>query len=178
MGEVTLLTALALRKATGWTRTFGVCAAIALVSAIGLRLVRPGWAGAGGLIAAAGVSHTIIYGSLLLLFLRSLRPGQTDLITGLASRLRGSLTPGMLTYTRAVTRAWCVFFAAQLVVSVVLLLLAPHAVWSLFVNVLDAPSVLLMFAGEYTVRRWRFRGYQHISPVETFRSFARGRAGS
>ena len=176
MAEIVLFGGLALRKARGWGAA-GVLAGVAVMLALlALRLARPGWAGAGGLIAASAASHAFIYGSLLLLFARSLQPHRTDLITGLATRLRGSLTPAMLAYTRTVTKAWCVFFALQLLTSAMLLAVAPHRVWSLFVNVLDGPSVLLMFAGEYTIRRWRFRNYRHISPVETFRTFARSRA--
>ncbi len=179
IAEVALLGTLAVRPAAGWRRAGSLVAMAAVLGLLVLRLVRPGWASAAGLIAAAGLSHAFIYGSLLLLFARSLRPGRTDLVTGLATRLRGALTPAMLRYTRHVTQAWCAFFGLQLLASALLLLLAPHRVWSLFVNVLDGPSVVAMFAGEYAVRRWRFRNYSHISPIETFRTFARSRtAGS
>ena len=174
--EVALLGTMAVRRLRGWRLAAGLCGVAVLLALLGTRLLRPGWAGAAGLIAASGSSHAFIYGSLLLLFGRSLLAGRTDLITGLATRLRGSLDPSMLTYTRTVTKAWCFFFALQLVTSVMLLALAPHRVWSLFVNVLDGPSVVVMFAGEYAIRRWRFRGYRHISPVETVRTFARSRA--
>ncbi len=171
--EVALLGTVAVRNARGWQRAGSVVVMAALLGMLGLRLARPAWAGADGLIAASGLSHAFIYGSLLLLFSRSLQPGRVDLITGLATRLRGSLTPEMLVYTRRVTKAWCAFFTLQLLASSVLLLLAPHHVWSLFVNVLDGPSVVAMFAAEYAIRRWRFRNYSHISPIETVRTFSR-----
>lgn len=146
-----------------------------LLFGIGLLILRlaPGMRAA-GLVAASGVSHAMIYLSLLILFGTSLRPGQDDLVTRLARRLRGGLTDGMLTYTRRVTLAWCVFFAAQLATSALLFLLAPRAVWSLFVNVLDVPLVVVMFATGYGIRRLLFRNYSHLSIVETIRTFARG----
>ena len=174
--EVAVIGSVTLRGMRGWRLALGILVMAALLGLLGLRLGRPGWAGAAGLIAASGLSHACIHVSLLLLFARSLRPGRTALITGLATRLRGPLTPAMLAYTRSVTKAWCVFFVLQLAASAVLLAVAPRPVWSLFVNVLDGPSVVLMFAGEYAIRRWRFRDYRHISPVETFRTFALSRA--
>ena len=176
IAEVLLLGTLAVRRLRGRRLAAGVAALASLVLLLAVRLARPGWAGVSGLIAASGLSHAFIYGSLLLLFGRSLQPGRTDLVTGLATRVRGSLTPEMLAYTRTVTKAWCVFFALQIVTSAVLLALAPHRVWSLFVNVLDGPSVVVMFTAEYAIRRWRFRNYSHISPMETFRTFSRSRA--
>jgi len=146
-----------------------------LLFGIGLLILRlvPG-ARSDGVVAAAGVSHAVIYLSLLALFGTSLRPEKDDLITGLARRLRGGLADDMLAYTHGVTIAWRAFFAAQLATSALLFVLAPRAIWSLFVNVLDAPLVVVMFATEYGIRRLRFRNYPHISIIETVRTFARG----
>ena len=175
--EVALFATIGLRRLHGWARLAGIFVAAGLVASLAVRIVEPDWAGSTGLIAAAWASHAFIYGSLLLLFGRSLLPGRVDLITALATRVRGNLTPGMLTYTRGVTKVWCSFFCAQLMVSALLLVLAPIAIWSIFVNLLDGPSVVALFLAEYAVRRIRFRGYKHISPAETFRNFARSRAG-
>lgn len=177
MLEVMLFGALGLRKLRGSRRAVGAAVVTLLLILLAARALRPAWAGTVGLVAAAWMSHAFIYASLLLLFAGSLRPGGTDLITELAGRLRGGLTPAMRRYTRGVTKAWCVFFAGQIAISAMLLLLAPERVWSLFVNVLDVPCVVTMFAAEYAIRRWRFRHYPHISPMETFRSFAQTRAG-
>ncbi len=146
-----------------------------LLFGIGLLILRlaPG-VRADSLVAASGVSHAVIYLSLLTLFGTSLRLGQDDLITSLARRLRGGLTSDMMAYTHRVTIAWCAFFAAQLATSALLFVLAPRATWSLFVNVLDFPLVVVMFATEYSIRRLRFRNYPHISIRETVRTFARG----
>jgi uncharacterized membrane protein len=171
--QIAVLGVLTLRGLRGWQRIAAAAGVAALLAGLGVRLFRPGPA---GLIATSGLSHTCIYLSLLFLFSRSLRPGRTALITGLAARLRGMLTPEIEAYTRNVTKAWCVFFTMQLAISMTLLAWAPVRVWSLFVNVLDAPMVGAMFAAEYAIRRWRFRGQRHISPVATLRRFARDRA--
>ncbi len=154
------------RRRRAWLLLFG----------IGLLMLRfaPG-ARTDGLVAASGVSHAVIYLSLLALFGTSLRPGHVALVTGLARRLCGGLTDDMLAYTRGVTLAWCVFFAAQLATSALLFVLAPRAVWSLFVNVLDFPLVIVMFASEYGIRRLRFRNYSHLSVIETIRTFVQGK---
>ncbi len=171
--QIALLGALTIHRLRGWLRVAAVAGVGALLVALGVRMVRPGTI---GLIATSGLSHTCIYLSPLFLFSRSLQPGRIPLVTVLAARLRGILSPEIEAYTRNVTKAWCVFFTMQLVTSVMLLTFAPVRIWSLFVNVLDAPMVGAMFAAEYATRRWRFRGQRHISPVATLRSFARDRA--
>ena len=122
-------------------------------------------------LAVSGVSHALIYAGLLAFFGGTLRPGRVDLVTGLARRLRGPLEPEMEAYTRGVTRAWCGFFAFQLAASALLLLFAPAEAWSLFVNVLDAPLIGLMFLSELAVRHLRFRSYHHAGIAETVRAF-------
>ena len=124
------------------------------------------------LLAVSGVSHTLIYGGLLAFFARTLRPGRTDLITDLAVRLRGTQPPDMTAYTRAVTVAWCAFFAFQLCASLLLVLFAPAEIWSLFVNVLELPLVAAMFLAELAVRHLRFQSYDHVGIGETVRAFA------
>ena len=174
--EVTVLAAVTLRRKRGWSRVAGGGIALVLLGVIAARLLWPESLGATGLMAASGASQAIIYASLLALFWKSLRPGRTALITRVATRVRGPLSPPITQYTQNVTIAWCWFFGAQLAASALLLLFASHSVWSLYVNVLDAPLVATMFAAEYAIRRWRFRDERHISPAETIRSFARSRA--
>jgi uncharacterized membrane protein len=116
-----------------------------------------------------------VYSSLLLLFGQTLQPGRRPLVTTLAIRMQDIMTPAMIEYTRSVTVAWCCFFAGQLVMSGVLLACAPHAIWSLYINVLDGLLVAVMFAGEYGVRRLRFRHVQHVSPMAIIRRFSSDR---
>lgn len=111
-----------------------------------------------GLLAVAGIGHAMLYAALLVLFARTLQPGLTSLVTSLALRLNPRFRPAMIPYTRAVTAAWCGFFAAQLLASAALLALAPAAWWLLFVGTIHVPLVLAFGLGEFLVRAWRFRG--------------------
>lgn len=125
------------------------------------------------LVAVAGLSHAALYLGLALLFGGSLRPGREALVSRLARRVEPCPTPALLAYTRGVTWLWAGFGVAQLTGSALLLAAAPLAVWSGFVNLLDAPLVGLTFAAEYAVRRWRFRHARLASLADTVRAFAR-----
>lgn len=105
------------------------------------------------LVSATAVMQWTMYTGLLASFGLTLRKGREPLITSMVRRLHGNLEPDLVQYTRKVTLAWTLFFAAQILVSVALLCFAPLVVWSFFVNILDIPLVLTMFAIEYIVRR-------------------------
>src|SRR5215469_14806736 len=94
-----------------------------------------GWVGA-GLMAASGLPHAVIYAGLLTIFGVSLRPGREPLVTAFSRRLYATVPAEMAAYTRGVTWAWCAFFAAQLLTSLALFLLAPRALWSFFIDFL------------------------------------------
>jgi uncharacterized membrane protein len=145
-----------------------------LVAAVALLVLAASWHSAQqSLLAVSGVSHAIINLGLLALFAGSLLPGQEPIVSALARKIRGSLPGDMPLYTRRVTWAWSFFFAAQLLISLVLFLYAPVSVWSLFVNVLNAPLIVLMFAVEYGYRVVRFREYHHASIADVVRAFKR-----
>ncbi len=103
-------------------------------------------------IGVAALAHWSLYASLLATFGLTLRRGHTPLITVMACRLHGTLTDEMVRYTRGVTIAWTLFFTAQLLTSIGLFCFAPLTAWSFFVNLLDIPLVVTMFAAEYAVR--------------------------
>jgi uncharacterized membrane protein len=105
-----------------------------------------------GLVTVSAIMHWTIYSSLLLTFALTLRPGREPLISAMTRRLHGLLSDEVVVYTRRVTLAWCGFFAAQLMMSITLFFFAPLVVWSFFVNILDIPLVVAMFAAEYMVR--------------------------
>ena len=69
-------------------------------------------------------------------------------------------------YTRRVTQVWCAFFALNALVALLLALVTSLPTWSLYTNVLNVPLLVMLFAGEYFYRRWRFPGQRHISPWE------------
>ena len=146
--------------------------AIALLIALGMMAIVGSGVGS-GLVLACGVPHAIANISLLGFFGRTLLPGHEAMITRLARIVHGHLPPYITEYTRRVTAAWCVFFAAQVVLSVLLYAFAPLAAWSLFVNVLNGPLVVLMFVGEYLWRLYRYPRFQHTSIMQVIRVFAR-----
>jgi uncharacterized membrane protein len=123
------------------------------------------------LVAASGVPHALINAGLLFLFGCSLLPGRVPLVTTLARTIDPELPRDMIGYTRRVTAVWAAFFAGQLVVSLVLFLAAPVAVWSLFVNVLNAPLIAFVFLAEYGYRAVHFRNYRHPSISQMIRAF-------
>lgn len=130
---------------------------------------------AGGVRFGAGLSHATLYAGLLLVFGTSLLPGREAVVTGVARRISPHFHAGKVPYTRAVTAAWCLFFAGQLVASALLLLLAP-AWWFPFVTTLHVPLVALMMAGELLVRRWRWRHERSTGLADTLRGLRRIRA--
>lgn len=131
-----------------------------------------------GRAAAYGIPHTAIYLSLMWLFGQTLRQGHEPLITRLARRVHGTLSPELATYTRRLTIAWCVFFAAQLVTSALLFKFAPLNIWSLFINILNFPLLALMFIGEYGYRRIRHRRFPHATLYDGIRAFSNDAARS
>ena len=149
-------------------RSIGPLVALALLLALALGARH---SPAAGLLAGAGAAHALLYTGLLLVFARTLRPGQTALVTSLASRINPGFHAGMVPYTRAVTAAWALFFASQLVVSAVLLGIDPP-LWRLFVTALHLPLVLAMTLAEFAVRRLRWR-HESVGLLETIRGTRR-----
>jgi len=117
------------------------------------------WAERSGfsLTAMPGLPHALVYSSLLIAFGCTLLPGREAMLTRAVIAVRGPMPPDMIRHTRRVTFAWCCFFAAQLVGSLVLYLFAPLEIWSFFINVLNLPLIVLMFVLEGTYRYFRFR---------------------
>jgi uncharacterized membrane protein len=95
------------------------------------------------------------YLTLLVVFAVSLQPGREAIATILARKARGALPDEIVRYTRRVTWAWCWFFVAQLMGSLVLLLFGPLGAWALFVNVCNLPLIGAMLCAEYIYRQWR-----------------------
>lgn len=142
------------------------------VAVIALLILGASWQSAHqSLMAVSGVPHAIINGGLLAFFGGSLFVGRDAIVTMLARKIRGPLPDELVVYTRRVTWAWSIFFAGQLLGSLVLFLYAPVEVWSLFVNVLNAPLIALMFALEYGYRMTHFRHYHHGTLADVIRVF-------
>jgi uncharacterized membrane protein len=116
------------------------------------------------------VPYLIVYAFLLWFFGRTLIPGRQPLITRLATHVHGELPAAIASYTRRVTWAWCVFFAAIVLTSILLFLFAPLPVWSVFNNLLNLPLVVAMYLGEYAWRLWRYPTFSHASIATVFRA--------
>jgi uncharacterized membrane protein len=133
----------------------------------------------GGMIAADGLSHAFINFFLLWLFAGSLRGGREPLISGVSRRVGGAeLTPAVARYTRNVTVAWSMFFGAQLLTSALLYIFAPLPVWSLFINVLNVPSIVLMFSAEFLIRMWRHPAQARLPVARVVDAFTRNLAAA
>lgn len=93
------------------------------------------------------------FGLLGASFGRTLAKGRVPMCTRFATLIEGSLSPTVVQYTRAVTLAWTLFFAAMTLALVIIFVMAPLPVWSVFAYFCTVPLVALMFVGEYLVRR-------------------------
>jgi len=137
--------------------------------------------GIGGLIAWRGpganpawvylLSQIGVYLFLLWLFGRTLMPGREALITRVARHVHGTLPADHERYSRHVTTAWCGFFAGMALTSLLLFILAPLAVWSVFANLLNLPLVLAMFLAEYLYRILRYPNFSHASIRSSIQAF-------
>jgi uncharacterized membrane protein len=116
------------------------------------------------------VSYVTLYLALLWIFGRTLLPGRRPLITLLATHVHGGIPPEVERYTRRVTAAWCCFFAAMTVTSMLLFLFAPLALWSAFNSLLNLPLVVAMYLGEYAWRLWRHPDFSHASIATVLRA--------
>jgi uncharacterized membrane protein len=133
----------------------------------------------GGLMAYAGIvfwpmllrrldwiyllEHAAANGVLCWFFAHTLFGGRTPIITTLARTIHSNLSDKVERYTRSVTTAWSFFFAAQIVVSLLIFNVGSIEAWSLFANVLNWPLVVLMFVIEYAFRRKVDPDFQHAT---------------
>jgi uncharacterized membrane protein len=112
------------------------------------------WLRQQALAAAPSVGFNLMMATVFGLSLQ--RTSRPMLVRVAAAAYPQDLTPALARYLRGLTWVWTGFFAAQACMSLLLALFAPFAVWSFFVNVLSVPLTLLLFVGEWLVRR-RFR---------------------
>lgn len=126
-----------------------------------------------GLAAVSGISHAIAYVFLLWCFGRTLASGMEPMVTRFARRVHGTLPPEMVRFTRGVTVAWCVFFAAQLVASALLFEFASLEHWSAFVNLLNLPLLGVMFAGQMIYRDVRHPEFPRATMGQAIEAFTK-----
>lgn len=146
---------------------------------IGVMARRLGAVLVGGLMAYAGlifwpvllmrldwiylIEHAATNGMLCWFFAYTLFGGRTPIITTLARAIHAELPDTVVRYTRTVTIAWALFFAVQIVVSLIIFRIGTIEAWSFFANVLNWPLVALMFVAEYACRRRVDPDFQHAT---------------
>lgn len=110
-------------------------------------------------------------------FGHTLMAGSTPLVVTFARIVDPVLPDEIEVYARKVTLAWTLFFVATCVVSIVLYLAAPLALWSTFAVLLQWPTVAAFFVGEYALRRYLFRQFKHASLKDGFDAYRSHQAG-
>ena len=103
-----------------------------------------------------GLPHLVTNLFLLWFFARTLKDGSEPLITSIARNVHGPMAPEIELYTRRVTYAWTLFFALQVAISIGLYAFASLDAWSMFINILNSPLIVLMFLAEYSYRILRY----------------------
>lgn len=112
---------------------------------------------------------------LLAVFGRTLIGGREPLCTRFARVVHAPLvlSPKHERYTRHVTLAWTVFFAAMALLSTGLFLGTPLATWSFFANFLTLPLAALVFVAEYRLRAWALPEVPPVPLLDGVRAFAK-----
>ncbi len=146
---------------------------LALVCAGAVYVIAISGHGRIGLLAVNGLSSASLNLFLLWLFGRTLLPGRMPLISQISRHINGELRAEVADYTRHVTIAWCVFFALQVIISLLLYIFAPVAMWSFFINVLNLPLLILMFVGEKTYRTVRFPNHPKTSILKAIEVYSK-----
>lgn len=187
-------------SASGHVSGWGVALALAplsLVVALGLWRMSPRWLAASLALGLTGLlawlwpllsqriamlyflEHMGVYTLLAVFFARTLVGPGESLVTQMARRVHGGvLSENQRRYTRQVTLAWSLFFAAMVVVSVGLFIWAPLPVWSAFATLLGGPLIAVVFVVEILVRRWVLPNEARSSLGETVRAWRVHRSDS
>jgi uncharacterized membrane protein len=154
VAQVTSIVWLLTRSLAVWLRAILGVAILAVVAATVFLLQLPTHSLA---LAVGGIWHAAAYSGLLVWFARSLRPDREPVVTRFARQMRRTMPVNVVRYTRGVTIAWCVFFAAQLAISAALLAGAPSTTWSSFINHFNPPLIVAMILAEFGCRLLLFR---------------------
>ncbi len=108
-------------------------------------------------------------------FGHTLAAGATPLVVTFARMVHTRLPAEIEAYARKVTVAWTAFFVITCVVSIILFVAAPIAVWSAFGVLLQWPSVAAFFVGEYALRKILFKDFDHASMKQGFDAYQQHR---
>jgi len=149
-------------------RWLGAIAALATAA-----LIVQAWRG-GGLAAGSLYvgQHVAIHVLLAFVFGLTLQAGREPLVSALARRVHGGLTRPMEIYSRKVTVAWTIYFAAMAVLSLALYAFAPFDAWATFANLVTPLAMLLMFVGEYLLRYRLHPEFERATLGQAMRAYA------
>jgi uncharacterized membrane protein len=162
---------LALASLLAWQRRQHVLASLAALATAAL--VVQAWRGGG--LAAQTIyvgQHVAIHVLLAAVFGLTLLAGRDPLVTALARRVHGSLTPDMAAYSRKVTAAWTLYFVAMAALSLVLYAAAPFATWAAFANLGTPLAIVAMFLGEYLLRYLLHPEFERATLAQAVRAYA------
>ncbi|MGY4827458.1 hypothetical protein ACVNIS_02650 [Sphaerotilaceae bacterium SBD11-9] len=176
-------------EASAWN-VVGVLSPMLILVAIGGLRSGHRWVGAAALLCLAALcvqallgvkasSHALYLAQhaginffLALAFGSTLRPGRTAIITTVALRVHGGyLPPRQLQYTRALTRAWVIFFLLIVAISLALYAWASFEAWALFANLITPIATGVMFGGEHLLRYRLHPEFERASVAEAVRAY-------
>ena len=149
-------------------RLLGLVAALATAA-----LVVHGWRG--GALPAGSIyvgQHVAIHVLLAFVFGLTLQAGREPLVTALARRVHGGVTPAMAVYSRKVTVAWTGYFLAMAAISLALFAFASFALWAAFANLLTPLAIVAMFVGEYLLRYRLHPEFERATLAQAMRAYA------
>jgi len=145
--------------------------------ACALALAALAWVGASGHAPSINrlylLQHAGIHFALGCAFAFTLRRGATPLITALAAREHGTMTPVKARYTRHVTTVWAAYFGVMVLLSLALYAWAPWWVWSLFANLATPLAAIGLFVGEHWLRYRLHPEFERSSMLQALRAYRR-----
>ena len=115
--------------------------------------------------------HVAIHLCLAALFGLSLRRDAQALISGVAQRVHGFLTPDMARYTRNLTWVWTVYFIAMAGGSMAIYAILRFEDWALFANWLTPFALALMFGGEHLLRYRLHPEFERVSMARAIAAY-------
>ncbi|NUZ05451.1 hypothetical protein [Piscinibacter koreensis] len=159
-----------------WRKRWRVVAALGFALAAGLVGMAMAGAGASAPLVYLG-QHVAVHLALAAVFGVTLRRGATPLITALADRVHGPLTPAKKVYTRKLTIVWVAYFTSMAALSVLLFVAAPFEAWAVFANLVTPLAMGVLFIGEYWLRFVLHPEFERTRLIDAVRAYSQhGRA--
>jgi uncharacterized membrane protein len=117
------------------------------------------------------LQHAGIHFALGFVFAITLRHGATPLISAFALRVHRTVTPELLQYTRQVTWAWSLYFAAMVALSLALFVATPWWWWSVFANLVTPVAAASLFVGEHLLRYRLHPEFERVTLAQALQAY-------